>query len=301
MKAFQVMLKFLGLAGSPTYLSLPSDHPASIQFSAWLRAFNTGDRNTLLKYHNGPAFPYSIASHDVSNIESEAILASASGGFNVADIESASDPSTVVVVMKEKIRPQYARATMVVDTSKDDYLATKFEIHPIITPIKFIPEDDPRRPSFKKAMQPLTADTRQALINEIAEVLRDQYIIPDMVEGIISALQAHIEKGDYNDITESVEFSERLTEDIQSAGKDMHMGVAFLGPPNDDGESRQPPPKDITDHLRNIGFGFRNTTLDQTTIPGRTIATLLITQFVPSATDFPFRKEVRAAISKILS
>ena len=84
-----------------------------------------------------------VASRDVANIDRELGLAKGSGGFHIADIESVSDPSTVVVVMVEKSRPHYARATMVVDVSKDNYPATKFDIGPIITPIKFIPEDDP--------------------------------------------------------------------------------------------------------------------------------------------------------------
>src|ERR1035441_2337401 len=146
-----LMSTIAGLMGSssPPCPKLPSDHPASIQFSAWLKVFNTADEKTLLEYHNSPAFPYSVASRDVASIDRELGLAKGTGGFDVVDIESISDPSTVVVVMKEKLRPQYARATMVVDVSKDIYPATEFDIGPIITPIKFVPEKD--RPRYEKA------------------------------------------------------------------------------------------------------------------------------------------------------
>jgi hypothetical protein len=42
-----------------SYTSLSLNHPASVQFTAWLVAFNTGDEKTLLEYHSGPDFPYS--------------------------------------------------------------------------------------------------------------------------------------------------------------------------------------------------------------------------------------------------
>lgn len=40
---------------------VPSEHPVFIQFSEWLTAFNTADRQTLKAYHSGSKFPYSAA------------------------------------------------------------------------------------------------------------------------------------------------------------------------------------------------------------------------------------------------
>lgn len=99
MKVWKAILKLGGLVGT-SHPRLPSDHPASIQFSAYLSVFNTADGRALPKYHNGSAFPCSVVSHDVANIEREMALAKGSGGLNVVDIESASDLSTVVVVIK---------------------------------------------------------------------------------------------------------------------------------------------------------------------------------------------------------
>jgi hypothetical protein len=236
-------------------------------------------------------------------INHELILAKSSGGFDIMEIESVSDPSTVVVVMKEKNRPQYARATMVVDVSKDIYPATKFDIGPIITPIKFIPEDDPRRPRYEKALKPLTANTRRAVIVGIAEVLRDQYVIPDTVETMISALDRHLKNGDYDDITESEKFAVRLTEDLHTSGHDKHMRIIFAEPrDNPDGVTQNPPPEKLLEDLRHMNFGFDSVSLDNTTIPGRTIATLPINGFIPTEPDFsPDYQEIRAAIGQILS
>ena len=125
MQLFQSILSFLGVTSlhlpadpkirEQSYPTIPLNHPASVQFTAWLTAFNTADKKTLLEYHSGPDFPYSVASRDIANIDLELTLAQISGGYNIAEVESSSDPSTVVVVLKEKNRPQYGRSTMLVD------------------------------------------------------------------------------------------------------------------------------------------------------------------------------------------
>lgn len=171
----------------------------------------------ILRRHESLADDFEDCRMGGPNIGRELGLAKLTGGFDIADVESVLDPSTIVVVMVEKTRPQYARATMVVDVSKDIYPVTKFDIGPIITPIKFIRKDDPRRPRYEKALQSLTADTRRAVINATAEVLRDQYIILDTIEAMISALESHYKNGDYNNITESEKFAARLTKDLHSS------------------------------------------------------------------------------------
>ena len=190
MRFLQSILSVIGVLGPQlpqhpslaelSFPSLPLDHPASIQFLAWLSAFNTADEKTLLAYHSGSNFPYSVASRDIGDINRELGLARATGGFHVADVESSSEPSSVLVVLKEKNRGHYARASMVVDISKPNYPATKFEIHPTITPIKFIPKDDPRRPQYEKALVPLTTVMRRAVLDGIANVLREQYVYPEL-------------------------------------------------------------------------------------------------------------------------
>jgi hypothetical protein len=112
MKALQLLLSILGLLttqalqsplrGKHCSPSLPTDHPASIQFSAWIAAFNTGDKKALLDYHSDDAFPYSVASPDIGNLDHELSLSKGTGGFNIAEIESISEPSSVVVVLREK-------------------------------------------------------------------------------------------------------------------------------------------------------------------------------------------------------
>lgn len=286
-----------------SYLAIPLNHPASVQLTAWLTAFNTADRKTLLEYHSGPDFPYSVASRELANIDLELAFAQFSGGLNIAEIESSLDPSTVVVVWKEKNRLQYIRWTMVVDVSKPNYPVTEFDIYPIITPIKFIPKDDPRRARYEKALKPLNTSMRRGIVDGISDVLRDQYVYPDLAEQLVAALETHFNNGDYNSFVDSEKFANQLTEDLHAVGHDLHMGIDFIErpvePPND-GDRPPELPKRLED-VRRVNFGFESISLDKDTVPGKTIATLPISGFVPSKHFASDWKEIQGEIGKILS
>ena len=129
--------------------------------------------------------------------------------------------------------------------------------------------------------------------------MRDQYVIPDTIETIISALESHLKNGEYDDIRESEKFAVRLTEDLHASGHDKHMRALFVEPPP--GEPPKPVPGKLLENLRRINFGFRSVSLDHTTIPGRIIATLHIDNFVPAPVSSPDYQEILAAIGKILS
>jgi hypothetical protein len=314
MQLFQSILSVVGVMGlhlpaepkilELSYPSVPLNHLASVQFTAWLAAFNTGARKTLLEYHSSSDFPYSVTSRDIGNIDRELGLANASGVFHIAEVESSSEPSTLVVVLKEKKREQYARSTMVVDISKSNYPVTEFDIRPIMTPIKFIPTDDPRRARYEKALKPLTTSMRKAVVDGVSDVLREQYVEPNLVDHFISALESHFDNGDYDNFVESEQFAERMTTDLHAAGHDKHMRILFVEPrggrPNDD-DGPPEPPKRLED-LRRINFEFGSISLDKDTLLGKTIATLPITGFVPSEERFASDwKEIRGEIGKILS
>ena len=79
--------------------------PASLQFAAWLAAFDAGDRQGLLAYHE-QSFPYGVASDDVANIDREAGLSHGTGGFDVKKTENPS-PTTVIATLKERHSDQF--------------------------------------------------------------------------------------------------------------------------------------------------------------------------------------------------
>lgn len=116
-----------------------SDTPADRQFSAWLNAFNAGDREKLIAYHH-QSFPYEVASDDVHGIDREFGLSHGTGGFELKKPEHPT-PTSIVAILKERHSEQFARAAMEVDGA-EPHRVTKFEIHPIPTPPEFLPTEE---------------------------------------------------------------------------------------------------------------------------------------------------------------
>jgi len=120
----------------PQAPSTGDETPAAQQFAAWLTAFNAGDRDALVAYHQ-KYFPYEVASDDVHGIDREFGLSQGTGGFDLKKPENPT-PTSIVAILKERHSDQFARATMEVD-AVDPHRVIHFEIHPIPTPEEFRP------------------------------------------------------------------------------------------------------------------------------------------------------------------
>lgn len=306
MKVLQSFLSVAGLASVP-YLSnspqpsLTSNHPASIQFSAWLSAFNTGNRETILAYHTDLSFPVSVLEGPIQGGDNVVMFARLSGGFDIAKVESIDNPSYVVVVMRARSNRQYIRANMSVDISRSTYPATKLHFTPTITPLDLIPQDDPRRPDYERAMAPLTSVRRRAILDGLIDVLREQYVNPAIVEDIIAELEENVKNGDYDNIDDNEKFSYRLTHDLHSY--DKYTFVRFFEPwPENNGSALGPTPKKHFEHLRIMNFGFGTIHFDTESVPGRTIATIPLHDFIPFHIKWdPNTEEIRAAVGDRIS
>lgn len=220
------MLHFTIMADSTP--SLRRDHPASIQFSAWLTAFNSGDQDTFTAYYNKSIFPSAVTSKDLSDIKSlHAELSSeqASGGFDIVDIEDTSSPASVVIVLKRKKRPMHVRVFISVNVSQGHYPVTEFKINTINTPLKLVPEDDPRRPQYEKSLKPLDSSLRRKLVDAAMKVLRENYVDPELGEKIANALNSRCESGQYDEFQDSTRFAQRLTEDTHEVEHGKHLPV----------------------------------------------------------------------------
>ena len=85
--------------------------PATAQFMAWVEAFNTGNRDTILAYDDR-YFPIEVASRDVATIDREEMLSIGTGGFDIKKYQQSSSQTAITVIMKERHSRQFARATM---------------------------------------------------------------------------------------------------------------------------------------------------------------------------------------------
>lgn len=160
---------------APATASAPApaeEGPAAKQFAAWLAAFNSGDRATLLAYHQ-QVFPYEVASADVGDIDRETGLSGGTGGFDVKKSEGAT-ASAFAAILKEKHSSQFARAAMEVEPT-EPHRVVHFEIHPIATPDEFLTDNDRRN-----GAGPLDAARRRFLLDGIAKELMAHYVYHDV-------------------------------------------------------------------------------------------------------------------------
>ena len=94
------------------------------------------------------------------------------------------------------------------------------------------------------------------VVNKIADLLRDNYVFPDVGEQAGKFVQSQQSKGAYANTTGAQDFSERLTHDLQSISHDKHMRV-FMAPPEPK-EKEDPEQRELRflhqDARNNFGF-----------------------------------------------
>ena len=92
------------------------DTPAARQFSAWLEAFNTGDRAVLLEFlqKNDPS--------RAAGIDQEFGFRTQTGGFDLKKVEQ-STPTRLTGLVKERASDQFARFTIEVEPSEPHRIA----------------------------------------------------------------------------------------------------------------------------------------------------------------------------------
>ncbi len=109
--------------------STAQDSPATQQLQAWLAAFNSGDRATLLQYLE----KYRPSS--VPRIDDEMDFHLRTGGFEFKKAVSSTSTSAIAIV-KERESDQFARLTIEVETDPPHRIS-KLELWTIPTPAEF--------------------------------------------------------------------------------------------------------------------------------------------------------------------
>jgi hypothetical protein len=209
-------------AATASSVVLP-ETPAGAQFSLWLKAFNSGDREALLAYHE-QHFPYSAASADVASIDREHGLSLGTNGFTEKAVEQ-STPTALTVLIQERARPQFARVHLEVAPSAP-HRVTHFEIGPIPTPPQFSSQDE-------LASRTVDAARRQAAIGVLSRELEAHYVSAEVARKMSEMLGQKAARGDYDSITDAEQLAQMLTRDLQQVSGDKHLLVRF---------GRMPPP-----------------------------------------------------------
>jgi len=218
------------------------DAPAARQFAAWLAAFNSGNRDDLLAYHE-QNFPYSAASEDVGSIDREFGLSHGTGGFEVKKTEGGG--TEITVTMKEKHSSRFASVRMQVDVA-EPHRVQRFEIHPIPTPDEFLSVDE-------RAAHRLDATKRHTLLEAIKQNIRAHYVIPAVGDKMIAALDDHDAHGNYEGAADGPAFADVVTMDLQAASHDGHIRLIFGRLPQGPGQESH---EEHVAHLKAVNFGF---------------------------------------------
>jgi len=274
-------------------ISLPSNNPISTKFSSWLSAFNSGDAATILDFystsfpeHNATQEDYMSLGKWSASPTQLARMANWTGGFELVDLESSSDDDTAITVLLQDksvlARPNYFQVDMAIDDSKPGKPITKLDVFPVPTPLKMIPLDDPKRERYEKGMQPLTPELRRKLIQNIVKVLRKQHVNAEEAEAKIAILERNFREGDYDTFVNSNEFHMRLTTDISADDIYINFGEPYQLFRDNEEEGAEDEfsfdKEEVYEYYEAVGYGFGNVSFDTAALPGKTIATLPITQ-----------------------
>ena len=68
---------------------------------------------------------------------------------------------------------------------------------------------------------------KQNVIISISELLNKNYIFPDVSKKMSDTLAENLKRGSYLSISDPILFAEKLTDDLQSISKDVHLAVSF--------------------------------------------------------------------------
>lgn len=106
----------------------------------------------------------------------------------------------------------------------------------------------------------LSPETRSAVIEAVLKALHDSYIFPDVAAQMERAVRARKERGEYDRITSSKMFAQKLTEHLNEVAKDRHLGVNFSYERLPENETKQEPTAEEKENFRRsvaaINFGF---------------------------------------------
>jgi len=204
----RLYLLLLCFTGEVTFAAVPAteipDTQAGRILTLWLDSFNSGERARIESFRDAHA----------SWVDLDWLMKvrSVTGGYDLLTIE-ASEPTNVIFRLKEKISTNEIIARIRV-TPSDPIVVTEFGLFPIRTGAKF------------KAVT-LDAGARDRVIDEVARILDEAYVFPDIAKEMTATLRTREKSGEYNAFSDGEDFARKLTGDLQQVSHDKHVEVRF--------------------------------------------------------------------------
>jgi retinol-binding protein 3 len=218
----------IGLSSASADVTIP-DTPAGRAVSAWLEAFNSGDRARLDDYFK----KYEPSKHadDFMGFRDRV------GGFEVLSIEK-SEPNRIVLLLKE--RNSERRALAKFQVSDSDPLGgiplggtppqvTGSRVQGIFDGADVIGFD-------------IDAATRRHVIDGAIAMLDEFYVFPEIAKKMGVAVRGRAKRGEYDSVTDGDAFAKLLAAHFQEVSHDKHIFVSF-SPTQLPGDSAPPSPE----------------------------------------------------------
>lgn len=86
---------------------------------------------------------------------------------------------------------------------------------------------DGRAQGPKQTDLPIDAATRNAVIENLLSELDESYVFPETAKKMAVDVRSRVEAKEYDTITSSQKFAEKLTADLQSVSHDLHLRVRY--------------------------------------------------------------------------
>jgi hypothetical protein len=193
----------IGLSSVSADVAIP-DTPAGRIMSAWLEAFNSGDRTRLDDYFK----QYDPEKHaeDFMGFRDRV------GGFELLSIEK-SEPNRIVFLLKERNSERQALAKFQVNDS-DPPRVTSSEVRGIFDGAAIIGFD-------------IDSATRARVIDGAIAKLYEFYVFPEVAKKMAIAVRGRAKRGEYDSVTDGNAFAKLLASHFQDVSHDKHIFVSF--------------------------------------------------------------------------
>lgn len=196
----------LACAASAVAQATIPDTPAGHALSAWLEAFNSGDRARI------DLFLTSYAPRLTETALTSAQFRGQSGGVNLLAV-TRSERCMIAFRVQEKSQPTILIGKLEVTSLKAPTIAN-FVLRAV--PQGAVVED------IK-----LDAALRSLAIEAVILNLNQFYVYPAVADKMAASLRAHEKSGDYNNTTDGEEFASLLTSHLLAVSHDKHLNVYY--------------------------------------------------------------------------
>ncbi|HKS54489.1 MAG TPA: S41 family peptidase [Steroidobacteraceae bacterium] len=179
------------------------DTPAGRALSAWLEAFNSGDRAIYEAFQKVHA-PW-------LEIDDEMQSRERTGGYDLLQI-SESDGFWIVFRAQERASSAETVGRLIV-RSYDPAHITLLALE---------------SPGESSARMTVDEAQRNRVMDGAVKLLDQFYVFPDVAEKISAKLRTERKRGAYRNITDAETFAIRLSDDLVAMSGDKHLGVDFF-------------------------------------------------------------------------